>query len=675
MFMDIQIPLFKNDLNIMRGPDANRSHPAVWVQELAMLRALKPGKDNEIRRIKLRLGFNILWAKPEDSSKPAQLNEPGISGHASGKTTFCRLLRHVLGERHFANELVTQAIRRKFSAGWVTGEVFVAGKLWLVCRPFTAGPHPFAVQDCTLDEFFEGNPQRQKLDDYIDALNHATIEALPVKDFAYSGQSIQWLHLLQWLTRDQECRFSQLTDWRNEGLSVSDSPEVLPKDRHLLMRSIIGLLDEQERQEIERGARLNKAKENARLKSPIYRGQAELDYERLAKATSEALPPLDDRLFVESVTNKLQQELRETENLIKALDSDAEIKELQDIREKAIRATAAEKAQLDGIDELIQSKNKDLAMHQLKKDKQQVADSVLNTLAPPAGYCRVPIEEAKDKGCKLAFDVHANLPSRRIQQEIEDEVPRLDREIKELLVRRERTTQMVAECEREERETQKVLIRYQTKLAEEKQRLTDKRLQLHDQVQLAVRARETWLKAEELASSIAKYESAINESREAQRVLRTQQQQAVLNISVLYEQLIQAVLGDSVSGSIDLSGRSLVAKIERNGDVSSGAIDTIKILALDLAALAASVAGYGSHPRFLLHDSPREADMDPLTYQRFFLWAQKLEQSFGKNQPCNFQYIITTTEPPPETLQTSPWLLDPILDASNPKHRLLRVDL
>jgi hypothetical protein len=659
----------------MRKPDANRSSPAVWVRELTVLRALKPGEDNKVRRIKLRRGLNILWAKPEDSSKPAQLNEPGLSGHASGKTTFCRLLRHILGERHFANELVTQAIRRNFNAGWVTGEVFVAGKLWLVCRPFTAGSHPFAVQDCTLDEFLEGNPQRQRLDDYIDALNHATIDALPVKDFAYSGQPIQWLHLLQWLTRDQECRFSQLTDWRNEILSESDSPEVLPKDRHLLLRSIIGLLDDQERQEIERGARLNKAKENARLKSPVYRGLAELDYQRLAEATSGTLPPLDDRLFVESVTNKLQQELTDTENSINALDTDAELKELQDTRDKAIRATAAEKAQLKGIDELIQSKNTDLAMHQLKKDKQRMADSVLNKLNPPAGYCRVPLAEARDKGCKLAFDSPVDLPSRRIEQEIEDEVPRLEREIKELSVRRERIAQMVAVCEREERETQIILIRYNTKLAEEKQKLTDKRLQLHNQLQLAIRARDTWLKAEELASSIAKYESAINESREAQRVLRARQQQAVINISTLYEQLIRAVLGDSVSGSIDLSGRSLVAKIERNGDVSSGAIDTIKILALDLAALAASVAGYGSHPRFLLHDSPREADMDPLTYQRFFLWVHKLEQSFGNNRPCNFQYIITTTEPPPETLQTSPWLLDPILDASNPKHRLLRVDL
>ena len=67
--------------------------------------------------------------------------------------------------------------------------------------------------------------------------------------------------------------------------------------------------------------------------------------------------------------------------------------------------------------------------------------------------------------------------------------------------------------------------------------------------------------------------------------------------------------------------------------------------------------------------------MAPLTYQGFFLWVQKLEQSFGDNQSCDFQCIITTTELRPETLQTAPWLLDPILDASNRENRLLREDL
>jgi len=40
-----------------------------------------------------------------------------------------------------------------------------------------------------------------------------------------------------------------------------------------------------------------------------------------------------------------------------------------------------------------------------------------------------------------------------------------------------------------------------------------------------------------------------------------------------------------------------------------------------------------------------------------------------------FQYIITTTEPPPDDVKTKPWLLDPVLNATEGTGRLLGVDL
>jgi hypothetical protein len=199
-------------------------------------------------------------------------------------------------------------------------------------------------------------------------------------------------------------------------------------------------------------------------------------------------------------------------------------------------------------------------------------------------------------------------------------------------------------------------------------------LKILDQIRLAERAREAFGKASQLSLRIEDLESQILKSRGRQEQFRERTKKAVADLSSFYEEIVRAVLGDSVSGAIQLSGRDFACKIERNGDVSSGAIDTIKILAFDLAALAASVSGQGEHPRFLLHDSPREADMAPLTYKRLFLWARKLEESFN-GMDCNFKYIITTTEPPPEELQTSPWLLEPVLDASQPEKRLLGVDL
>lgn len=78
------------------------------------------------------------------------------------------------------------------------------------------------------------------------------------------------------------------------------------------------------------------------------------------------------------------------------------------------------------------------------------------------------------------------------------------------------------------------------------------------------------------------------------------------------------------------------------------------------------------HPRFLLHDGPRVADLSPSIHQRYFEFAADLEKRAG-GKP-NFQYIITTTEPPPPEFQVEPYLRLR-LDASRPEDRLLKRDL
>ena len=74
-----------------------------------------------------------------------------------------------------------------------------------------------------------------------------------------------------------------------------------------------------------------------------------------------------------------------------------------------------------------------------------------------------------------------------------------------------------------------------------------------------------------------------------------------------------------------------------------------------------------------MHDSPREADLAAAIYVSLFSAAQDLELA-GGTAPA-FQYIVTTTESPPDALNKKPWLLDPILDASTEGGRLLGVDI
>jgi len=73
-----------------------------------------------------------------------------------------------------------------------------------------------------------------------------------------------------------------------------------------------------------------------------------------------------------------------------------------------------------------------------------------------------------------------------------------------------------------------------------------------------------------------------------------------------------------------------------------------------------------------MHDSPRESDMAPIIYGGLFHAARELEGDYSEEAP--FQYIVTTTEPPPEEYRKLPWLrLE--LDASRREGRFLRLNI
>src|SRR5580693_245682 len=74
--------------------------PAVWVKTLAVYSDWPPSPDTLLRRMDLRRGLNIVWARPSDATS----DETKLTGHGAGKTTFCRILRYILDDATFGNE-------------------------------------------------------------------------------------------------------------------------------------------------------------------------------------------------------------------------------------------------------------------------------------------------------------------------------------------------------------------------------------------------------------------------------------------------------------------------------------------------------------------------------------------------------------------------------------------
>jgi hypothetical protein len=64
-----------------------------------------------------------------------------------------------------------------------------------------------------------------------------------------------------------------------------------------------------------------------------------------------------------------------------------------------------------------------------------------------------------------------------------------------------------------------------------------------------------------------------------------------------------------------------------------------------------SVSTKACLPGLLLHDSPREADLSLRIYRSFIRLVGALQEHFGPAEKCPFQYILTTTTPPPTDYQ------------------------
>jgi hypothetical protein len=653
-------------------PSAGQAEPLVWVKHLLLLREWKPGEENVIRHIELHPGLNILWAKPRPQTEKPRLGEQGVFGHASGKTTFCRLLRHILGEKHFGSADLQSRVRKAFRGGWVVGEVRLNQESWLVCRPFTLGVHPFVIRNAEISRLFEDGLKKERLEVYEAALNEVIMERLPVATFATAPEPIEWPHLIQWLARDQECRFADLTDFRHKS-SESESPDMDVEDRHFLFRAVVGLIDTVEQAELERNKTLVANKQLAEKRAPLLRHQATVTFKRLREELSDDYAAVEDGLFLAAVQRAFEEQevtLNRTINLLKEPAS------LTEARKAATTAAARVENRVTEIKELKEAvEGLELELQVARGHKPQAElDAFWRQRSGGSKLCLEPLVRAKAHNCPLAAG--KVVPGDQGQAAVK--VERKAEDIEKVIVAQKK---QLAELEKAKGALETVAQQAQTALGtaqrsfnSDRDRLVEQRLKVQGVIRRAREAKLDGEEADKLEKSVVDLDKDIRQSRELQAEAREKQKKALSEFSDTFDRVGKAILGLEVSASIHFDGRQIETKMSERGDLTSAAIETLKILTFDLAALISSVEGRGFHPRFLIHDGPREADMAADLYQKLFLLAHELELAFGTDTP-SFQYIVTTTEPPPPDLQEPPSRLDPILDASTKGGRLFKEDL
>jgi hypothetical protein len=643
----LQPELFNRALTITPAP--GRSEPRLWVRRLIIWRA--PG--DEVRNVELRPGLNVIWS-PDDHA------QEGAPGHGGGKTTFCRLLRYCLGEETLGPSIQRQAIADKMPEGAVGAEVRLDGETWLIRRSFVR--QDYALKGSSFADLSEFPAEATGMKPFLGAVTGAFLNsALPLMPSSI-GENGAWQALLAWLTRDQECRFAHLLDWRSPD-SGSRSPvsgRGRPQDdREAIVRIVLcGLRLE----EIQTRQRLEAENSGlTKLQTELSRLGWQLDQTRTGLATALGLAQDGaSKLDAEILKSAASDQLTKVRGEPSAVTLDA-LRAAGDAVSKAVR----QQGEADAAIKLSNSRigGQDQLAKMIADQLPELSAQNQRLQRPVCPVCEVPIDQARAEGCGISLQscdvdaLQARVDERkRARGTALAEVARLKSELPSLRQIHALATQTLEQAQR---------------------RLSAIEKSMFERTQELRRAERNSEEAERFARIEADLERtrvAIEQKEGAIAQLKTELEQhrgAVAQVIGELSDRFNAVFRELIPGEarcdVALDGNGLRIKLPVNG----AAIDSLKIAVFDLAVLSMAIEDKTLHPGFLVHDSPREADLGGSIYAGLFNLAEKLGR-FG-SEPL-FQYVVTTTTKPPGHFSEAPWQRLQLRGAPADE-RLLKADL
>lgn len=654
-------------------PTKERRVPGIWIETLAIHRALPICEDTLLRKVSLRRGMNILWAEPNRTSSAAQ-PRVRISGHATGKTTFCRFLRFILGEERYGNDDFRRAFRDRFdNQGWALGEVWVGGRRWLVGRPLGSGAHPFAVQGPNIASLESvSNLPQGGFQDYLEVLDNEVFGSLSDRRLPSSGLQLGWDMLLQWIARDQESRFANLLNWRNSA-SDSNAIDLQEAEKENIIRIVLGLSTSDEQELMRQHASAAKDHKAAVEKRKLIDYQIETEFRRVSDALGKQLSanaPLPEAEVQQAVS-----EMRQKAASLKALvEEDDEIQALRNALAAAKKDALLAESLWEDSKEVAEGYKEQIDIVSGKKTEAERKHK-FRDLHPFNNRCSEFLTDEVKRECRFARE---RKPDKQFDKELH--AIRSDADLLQFDKKRADATVMERFEELEKKRSSAKEV--ETNLNEAEKRfspaikqagdLETQALQAEAAAKNLAEALESRIQNEATIESLSKQKDDLNASLEKSKAQHGARMGA---FSDLFRFVVQELLGPDVEASVDFSGKSIRPNVNFHGKLDSAALETVRLLSFDIAALADGYIHTPSLlPRLLIHDSPREADLSVDIYHQIFDLMIRLENEAGDGG-LPFQYIITTTEPPPSSVRKAPWLIHPVLNATDAETRFLGVDL
>jgi hypothetical protein len=654
-----QLPLF-NDDTPPAMPASEYKEPAVWVRRLRIVRELKPDAE-VIREVTFRRGVNII------GTAERLPDEERTVGHSVGKTLLLRLIRFCLGERAFCTQHTREAIAHWLPHAYVLAEVMILGEPWAIARPIgldSSRTASFSARSSDLNVLLMENANRLTFGPCEQALNDATTLPFRAVVLPYARRPIQWLDILAWLSRDQGCRYRSHTEWRTQATERAGSA-LRAEDIHIVIRTVMGLILPDEMELVLRRKQLERDRGTAvsqveNLKRILQHLQAEL---------SRSLELPADLLGDEAFATRAAEEARDKRDSLKGLLTEMEANDPTLEAEGKYQGIRDDLAKAQGALTVLKAE-KEIAKGRLRQLREADANDELFAIAELDEWCHLFITkaEAMRRGCPGTPDQRApGIPDPHraaLIRKLEEEMQSLDRRIAPI-------TAQVDQCAAKESDAASGVRAARAKYDDDKGKVRRKAgyyLALADR---ASQYRKTCDALRQAKGRRDVIEKELAETLEARKAARGRVRTMHALLSDHFDRTLKQMLGEFAGGRIDIDSNGIfprpTAETRAGGDAMS---TSATVLGFDIACLVAAVGGLGHLPRLWLHDSPREADMETPMFHRVFRPIAELENLFAEQEPA-FQYIMTTTTPPPKELNNETYVRI-VLDARDDNGLLLK---
>lgn len=633
-----------------------KTAPRLWVERLAIFS--ETDVDHCLRSVSFRRGINVVWARePDEKSTYAGIH---AAGHGVGKSSLCLLLRYCLGDTSKSIDELRDEVVAEFPQGGVGAVVHVGSETFVVFRYFNPYREGISSSGDDLEALLtQGGSQSFK--DFEAHLSETMLSGVSPRTIPETGQAILWRHLLAWMARDQGSRFKSFFSWREgEGTGLQRSRQ----DPPIVMRAVLGLLDQGESRLLTRLRTLERELETAeegtarlRQEPTLIRGRIESEL-RAWLNTPADLPMRSDDLFKESVETAIKSAKATTETTLARLEAEEEMlgNELFELR--VVQRQRKREYDLADADyqmaDAARRKDED-AYRQLAEKREK-----LKALAGPCEHGRVDFQECthlKEEIQAISFKDGRDLSA--LGKIGADWTARAA----QALERRKQAEPPMHSAEKQlaakEQQARSLRVRRNTAALEQ-----DRGQRLLSELERWEKASGSSEAARQLEKSLARgveVEQSINTARVQLATLQHERSAREKSLGELTDLLVQELLSKEAFGALEVRDEIRPFRLSLRG---GEAFRVLEILIGDLVCLLDASNPASAFPGLLIHDCPREADMGPRPYRDFLHLIERIERE-AYDAAAPFQYIVTTTTPPPESLQVEPYLrltLDPSHD-------------